>query len=416
MHHVVTVIVWATLLATGALADSIGFRGPGGTGVSYGTNLPTKWSETENIAWKSELPGRGSSSPIVVGNHIYLTYYDGYGQDIKQPGEMQNLERHILCLDRQTGKRVWDRKVESRLPEQAYERRLALHGYASSTPASDGSNLYVFFGKSGLFAMSLDGDSLWNTMVGERTNGWGSSNSPVALDDLVFVNASIESGSLVAIDTKSGTQKWSASRIQASWNTPIVADAASRKELVVNVKDRIRAFHPHTGAELWNCEGIADYVCPSLVSHDGVVYAIGGRSSTALAVRCGGSGDVTKSHVIWRINRGSNVSSPVYYRGHLYWVGDRTGVAHCVDAKTGKVVYEERLKPAPDLVYASPLVADGKLFVVSRERGAYVLNASPDFQLLAHNLLDASVFNASPLADGGQLLLRSDRYLYCIGK
>src|SRR5262249_18390807 len=153
-----------------------------------------------------------------------------------------------------------------------------------------------------------------------------------------------------------------------------------------------------SGEELWHCEGIRDYVCPSVIAHQGVVYAIGGRSGTAVAVRAGGKGDVSRTHVRWRINRGSNVSSPVYHDGHLYWTNESRGIAYCVRAEDGKIIYEQRLKPAPDLIYASPVLADGKLYIVSRTTGTYVIEAAPAFKLLAHNAFasDASVFNASP--------------------
>ena len=171
---------------------------------------------------------------------------------------------------------------------------------------------------------------------------------------------------------------------------------------------------------MWNCEGIPDegYVCPSIVSHEGIVYAIGGRKNTAIAVRAGGKGDVTDSHVLWRKSVGANVSSPVLVDGHLYWVHERSGTANCLNAKTGETVYQQRLEPRPGVMYASVTAGDGKLYCPSQHSGTYVLAAKPQFELLAHNVIegDDSRCNASIAIDRGQVLLRNDQYLYCLGK
>lgn len=399
-------------------ADWLQFRGPGGLGVAPEQNLPTSWSSTENLIWKIALPGPGASSPIVVGDKVFLTCYSGYGVPGPKQEDLKDLKRHLLCVERATGKLRWTRDLAAPLPEPPYESYQALHGYASSTPASDGERVYVFFGKAGVFAFSLEGEPLWQASVGDRTHGWGSGTSPVLHNDLVIVNAAVESGALVALNKKDGKVRWTAKGIRQSWNTPLLVEAAGRHELVVSIQGRLRAFAPQTGEELWNSEGIDDYVCPSVVAHKGIVYAIGGRSNTAVAVRAGGKGDVSKTHVLWRTSRGSNVSSLVYHDGYLYWTHDSRGIAYCVDAQNGKIVYEERLSPAPDRIYASPVLADGKLYYVSRSKGTFVLEAKPKFKLLAHNVFqdDASVFNASPAVSDGQLFLRSDRQLYCIGR
>jgi len=401
-------------------ADWPQFRGPGGQGTAAAKDLPVTWSDTENLLWKIELPGAGASSPIVVGNKIFVTCYSGYGVPGENIGDMKDLKRILLCLDRAGGKILWTREIAPVLPENSYQpgSYLSLHGFASSTPVSDGERIFIFLGKSGVLAFDLEGKQLWQSSVGTRTHGWGSGTSPVVAKDLVIVNASVESGSLVALNKSDGKEVWSAKGMTSSWNTPVLIDVAGQQEVVVSVLGRLRAFNPQTGKELWSCHGVDDYVCPSVIGHDGIVYAIGGRSNTAVAVRAGGTGDVTDTHTLWRQNRGSNVSSPVYHDGHLYWASEGKGTVYCLDAAKGTIVYEERLKPTPELVYASPVVADGKLFYVSRSKGTFVVAAKPQFQLLAHNTLksDPSIFNASPVISNGQLLLRSDRCLYCIGK
>jgi outer membrane protein assembly factor BamB len=239
--------------------------------------------------------------------------------------------------------------------------------------------------------------------------------------DLVIVNASVESGAIVALDKLTGKEAWRADGIRGSWNTPVLVDVpGGETELVVCVPMTVLGLDPATGKRFWRSQGIPDggYVCPSVVAHEGIVYAIGGRTNTALAVRAGGRGDVTSTHELWRTNKGSNVCSPVYHDGYLYWVHERSGIANCLNATTGQAVYQERLTPRPGVVYASALLADGKLYVVSQHEGTFVLAAKPEFELLAHNTFadDDSRTNASPAVSNGQLLLRTDSNLYCIGQ
>jgi outer membrane protein assembly factor BamB len=256
---------------------------------------------------------------------------------------------------------------------------------------------------------------LWQASVGEGTNGWGSGCSPLLYKDLLIVNASVESGSLVALNKTTGEEVWRAKDIGSSWNTPILVPDKARTELVVSVADRVVSFNPDSGEELWRAEGVHRYVCPSVVYHDDVVYVIGG-GHTSLAVRTGGSGDVTTSHGLWRLNKGSNVSSPVYHEGHLYWTRDGE-IACCQNPATGEMVYEERIQPGTGTIWSSPVLADGKLYYVSQGKGTFVVAAQPEFELLAHNVFedDDSRINASPAVSNGQLLLRTDRHLYCIG-
>jgi outer membrane protein assembly factor BamB len=398
-------------------ADWRQFRGADGLGVSEEKGLPAAWSAENNLIWKTRLPGAGSSSPVTVGDRIFLTCYSGYGLDQKDPGKMDDLRRRLLCVDQQSGKVLWSKEFQPLLPEHKYQGEGSYHGYSSSTPATDGERLYVFFGKSGVFCFDLDGKEVWHVSVGDKVHGsWGSAASPLLYKGLLIVNASIESGALVALDKMSGKEVWRAPGINDAWDTPVlVRPPAKEPELVISMANRLRAFDPDTGKELWNADGVHRYVCPSVVAHDGVVYAVGG-GHTSLAVKAGGRGDVTQTHTLWREKRGPNVSSPVYHDGHLYWAGDG-GTVHCQEAATGKFVYSERLTPAPGGVWASPVLADGKLYFVSQHNGTYVVAARPTYELLAHNVFadDKSRANASPAVSNGRLLLRTDQYLYCIG-
>jgi outer membrane protein assembly factor BamB len=355
---------------------------------------------------------------VTSGNRIFLTCYTGYAVDPIKPGKMEDLRRHLLCVGRQDGKILWTKEFQPVLPEHKYEGEGSYHGYSSSTPTTDGERLYVFFGKTGVFGFDLDGKQLWQVNVGKGQSGWGSAASPLLYKNLLIVNASVESGALVALDKLTGKEVWRVAGIRSAWNTPVLETAPSGElELVVSVQDRLVGLNPETGKELWQAEGVHRYVCPSVVARDGVVYAIGG-GHTSLAVRAGGRGDVTKTHVVWRVGKGSNVSSPIVHDGHLYWANDHGGVVNCQEAATGQFKYQQRLKPDAGIIYASPVLADGKLYYVSQSKGTYVVAARPEFKLVAHNVFedDSSRANASPAVSNGQLLLRTDQYLYCIGK
>jgi len=398
-------------------ADWPQFRGPGGRGVSAAARLPATWSADENIIWKTRLPGPGASSPVVVEKRIFLACYSGYGLHAKAPGDMRDLRQHVVCVHLDNGKILWTGEVETKLQERPYESVLALHGYASSTPAADSQRVYASFGKSGVFAFDHDGRRLWHADVGSQMSGWGSAASIVLYENLVIVNASIEARALVTVNMTNGNEVWRSERIRNTWNTPVLVDLPGGKtELVVAVDGQLLGFDPATGEALWTCAGIEGYVAPSAVAHDGIVYAIG-RERVAVAVRAGGRGDVTATHRLWIANKGSNTPSPVYHDGYLYFAKRLGGILCCLDATSGAVVYERRLSPPSGDIYASPLLADGRIYYVSRRNGAYVLAAKPEFELLAHNKIstDDSVFNASPAALDGRLLLRSDRYLYCVG-
>jgi outer membrane protein assembly factor BamB len=407
----------AVLFLTGA--DWARFRGPEGRGVAAESHSPVRWSATQNVAWKTPLPGPGSSSPIVVGDRIFVTCYAGYATGADGPGEPENLKRHLICVQLGDGKILWDKAVKAALPEQPYQSFITVHGYASSTPASDGHAVYVFFGRSGVYAFSLSGDQLWHAELGSNTHEWGSAASPILFENLVIVNACIESGALVALDRSSGKTVWRHQPVQESRSTPLVVTLPDgRHELVVSSRDRVLGLDPAIGQKRWECRGVQDYVCPAVTAHEDVVFITAGRKPHTLAIRVGGQGDVTTSRIAWEAGEGSKVPTPVYYEGHLYWV-DHTGVAVCVNAQSGKTVYKQRLniRARGDKVYASPVVAGGKIYVPTREDGVIVLAAEPEFKELARNRLDdPSISNATLAIAGDRLLARSNRFLYCVSQ
>jgi outer membrane protein assembly factor BamB len=411
-RRIIVSLCAVVFLARASLAENWPqFRGPGGLGISQQQHLPVTWSEMENVFWKTSMPGYGSSSPIALNGKLYVTCYSGYGIRGIQ-GRMEDLRLHVVCVDSKNGRIIWQKQIKPILPES---KRVRDHGYAAHTPVTDGKYLYIFFGKSGVFKFDLNGNQIWQASVGTKTHGWGSGTSPVLYENMVIVNASVESKSLVALDKNTGKEVWRAGGMDSSWNTPaLVKNPRGKYELAVTVKKWILGFDPKTGDELWRCEAISDYICPSIVSHEGILYALGGRSSKAVAVRSGGRGDVSDTHKLWQADVGANVCSPVVYNGHLYWVSDRNRTAYCLSLDDGSIKYSESVGHQP---YASALLADGKLYVVTRSKGTLVLAAKPQFEQLAHNILDdQSTFNASAIAYDGALFLRSDENLYCIKK
>jgi outer membrane protein assembly factor BamB len=406
-------------------ADWPQFRGPGGLGIAPDKGLPLAWSDDSNLVWKTELPGPGSSSPIVVGKRVFLTCYSGYGLPGKPPGNRADLKRHLLCLDRNSGKLLWQRDVDAIQPEQDYDGVLRLHGYATNTAVSDGSKVYVFLGKTGVFAFDLDGKQLWQAGVGNGKNDYGSAASPILYKDLLIVNANLESRALVGLDKNTGKEIWRAAGYWGSWSTPMLVQVPNkgRTEVVVSDSKKVLGFDPDTGRELWhvNYDPPPPYVCASLTAHEGVVYPF---ANTGLAIRTGGSGDIGGTHVLWRKAIELSLTSPVCFESYLYWL---TGsVINCIKADDGKWGNRERLRPTVDLksevdrpgdCFASPVMADGKIYCVSRGKGVFVIEANPKLRQLAHNVFraDTSAFNATPVVNDSQLLLRSDRYFYCIG-
>lgn len=396
------------------LSDWRAFRGNDGWARSAERGIPQNWSDNENIVWKTELPGAGSSTPVVINNRVYVTCYSGFNVPKKPSGKQEDLRLHLIALDRLTGKIVWQKEIQPKLPEQDNIRDG--HGYATSTPVVDEQRIITFFGKTGVIAFDHSGKELWRADVGSQLNGWGSAASLLRYENLVFVNASVESEKLYALDAATGKEVWSAGKIKESWNTPILVTHEGRTELVLAIMGKILSFDPKTGKELWNCAtDIPWYMVPSLVAHEGVVYAIGGRPGGGLAVRVGGSGDVTETHRLWTSKKGGNVSSPVYHEGHLYWMHDNLGVAFCANAKTGELVYEVRAE-RPDQIYGSAVLADGKIYYPGRTGRWYVVAAKPTYQLLATNRLgERETLNSSLSIAGGKIFLRNDSAVYCIG-
>ena len=391
-------------------ADWAGFRGPGSRGISDDTSVPTEWNDSKNLLWKAKLPGKGYSSPIVVGDHVFVTCYSGDG------GDLSGLQRHLTCMDRKTGEEVWSKAIPSTSQERAIPRFAGTPGYASNTPVSDGERIYVLFGNSGMFAFDLSGKQIWQKDVGSESAAmFGSASSPILYKDNVIVPAGSESESIRALNKATGEEAWKteASTLSRSYSTPIIVkNPEGSDEMLLSVPQEIWSLNPDSGTLKWYAGTRVDTgACPVLVAGDGVVFAVGGRSGGRTAVKIGGKDDVTDSNVVWSKTGGAYVPSPVLHNGHLYWVTDR-GVVNCVDIKTGEEAGRKRLGGQ---YYASIMLIGKRLYAVSRFEGTYILEATPELTQVAHNkLTDESDFSASPAVSDGQLFIRSDAQLYCV--
>jgi outer membrane protein assembly factor BamB len=395
------------------------WRGPHQDGHSRDPRAPLRWGPDDNLKWQTDLPGFGNSSPVVWGERVFLTSATGTGT-----------ERWVLCIDRTSGKILWQQTAAKGLPAEPVH---AWNTHASATCATDGERVYAFFGTLGLFCYDFKGKLLWKKDIGPlvASTGWGAgAASPVLFGDLVVVNGDHgalrgqrdENGKdygdswLWALNKRTGELVWKTKRNQGmGWGTPVIWAGGGRQELVLNGQLGVWSYDPRTGKELWHVvgrrpgEGFGE-VTP--VWGHGLLLVFTGKPGPAWAIRPGGRGDVSKTHVAWRIKRKErDVSSPVLIGDYLYTVS-RTGIATCLEARTGKEVWRERLGGEP---CASLLCLRGKALILSDDGTTYVLEPGPTFKLLRENKLgDGDAFRASPAVAGGQLLIRSDRRLYCV--
>lgn len=412
------VLFFLVLSQCASAADWPRFRGADGNAAAPEADIPLTWSATENMLWKSPVPGNGASSAAVFGGHVYLTSFTGYGLDPDAPGDRSDLMLHVLCFDQADGSRLWDQSFAASGAEQKATPRVADHGYATGSPTCDELGVYAYFGVSGVIAFDHDGNERWRAATGDQTAGFGSAASPILYQNLVIVNASIEASTVFAFDRNTGKEIWKIDDVERSWTTPIVGTASNGSvELIISYKEHVRGFDPQSAEELWHCTGVQDYVVPCVVVNAGIAYVLGGRKNQSLAIRLGGRGDVTETHTIWSTNIGANVTSPIYHEGKLYWASDR-GIANCTDAKTGDKIYQQRMETGKARVYASSVLAGDRMYLTTRSNGIFAVALGTEYQQLAHNVIDGddSMFNATPSIAGNTMLLRTNNYLYCVGK
>ena len=381
------------------------WRGPSGQGLVGGSGYPDAWSASQNVLWKTALPGEGNSSPIVWGDRIFLTTAYDNGRRLS-----------VVALRRTDGSKMWEAFAPAgRSPQGSHYK----NGHASATPATDGQRVYVSFGARGLFAFDMDGKLAWQRDLGPMEAYHGTAGSPLLYKDKVILYQDQFSGSFIAaFDTRTGRELWRTKRdADAGWGTPIAVRVLDHDEIIVNGQLQVKAYSPDTGAELWSCSGSTYEVIPTPVVGYGMVFCSSGRAGPTLAIRPGGKGDVTRSHLTWTSPRGSPfVPSPILYGEYLYMVNDMAGIVTCLEAMTGKVMWQGRLGVAQREGFSASAVAvDGKVFFTNDDGETFVLKAGPAFQLLHVNTLGESVLATPALVDG-RWYIRTDRNLYAIGR
>ena len=415
-------ILWILLTGTLTAQNWPGWRGPTGDGISTEKELPTSWSPTENIGWKSPIAGDGHSSPIIWENRVFLT-----------TSLTEKNERRLLCLNRLDGKTLWDRVVLNTRPESIHR----LNSRASGTPTTDGTHVYVTFllakgeeiiapnvgsermitpGRIIVAAYDFEGNEQWKTDVGAFVSSHGFNTCPVLFEDLVIINGDHDGDAyLVALDAKTGKECWRTMRENKtrSYVTPIIREIGNRTQMILSGSLCVASYDPSTGKRHWILDGPTEQFVASMVYNGEHVFVTGGYPQKhILAIDPNGTGNVTDTHITWRTNRGAAyVPSPIVSGNHLLVVAD-SGVAICFDAKTGDRHWRERLDGGHS---PSPVLANGIVYCVSDQGVATVFRLGDTFELIAKNDLAESV-SSSPAISQGQLFIRTHQALYCIGK
>lgn len=418
MRFRITLLALATLAPFGSprAEDWPAWRGPTGQGHSEETNLPLEWSETKNVKWKVPLEFQGFSTPIVLGERIFLTQ-----------GSRGGHTRSLLCLSRKDGSEVWRTDVAYAPDETSWKPEW----YANASPVTDGERIVVSFGSAGMYCYDLEGQELWKRDdLGTWEHKFGNGASPVLHENLAILwcgpNEKQGRNFLIAVDKRTGKTVWEHDEKFGSWCTPLIVEVGDQPQLLlVTGPDKkneeepagayVKGFDPGTGRELWLAKGINSYPYASPLYADGVAVAMSGYQGSAIAVRVEGSGDITKNR-LWRQPKAiQRVGTGVIVDGHVYVVEDN-GVPHCYDLQSGEEVWkvEER---AGGGTWGSIVHADGRLYVLMKDGETVVLDAKPVYKVLARNSLGrGQSANASPAISDGEIFLRTFSHLWCIAE
>lgn len=379
------------------------WRGPSGQGIVSGTGYVDRWSATQNVKWRTPLKGAGNSSPIVWRDRIFLTAAYDNGDRLS-----------MLAFDRATGRQLW----ETFAPAGRSARPHQKNGYASATPSSDGERVYVSLGSRGLMAVDMSGKLAWHQEVGRINNYHGPAGSALLYKDrLILFQDSQGDAFIAAYDARTGKPLWRTTRnATVGWGTPVAIRVDDHDEIIVNSQNRVCAYNPDTGVELWGCNGPTFEVIPTPVVGHGLVFCSSGRAGPTLAIRPGGKGDVTDTHLVWSTPRGSPfVPSPVIAGDLLLMVNDMQSIATCFDARSGDTVWQSRLGEAKREGFsASPIFVDGKVFFTNDDGETFVVRAGRTFELLHVNTIGERML-ASPALVDGTWYMRTDGHLLAIG-
>lgn len=405
MRKLFSALLVLSLFSGQARAESnwASWRGPEANGHSQATDLPVKW-DASDLAWKAELPGIGQSSPVVWGDRIFLTAALERGK-----------QRVVMCLDRKSGKLLWEQVAWKGDPEPTHE----MNGWASATCATDGEMVYAFFGRGGLHGYTVDGKHVWSRDLGQLAGPWGTSSCPILVGDLVIQNGDSEAEAFIAgIDKRTGKTVWSTPRPNnRGWSTPIALTVNGHKEVAVNGHSGVRAYDPKTGKELWFCKSFNGRGEPTVTPAGGVLCTVNGLAGDIYAIKPGGSGDVTGTHMAWHTPRKGNrdCPSPIVI-GDTMLVMDMKGIVTCYQPSTGKELAKQRIGGN---FSASPIAANGLAYFISEDGSTYVIRPGSKLEVVAENKLKAAqeeIFRASITPSNGQLLIRSTNTLYAVGK
>lgn len=404
------------------------WRGPYASGVSRRANPPTEWSESRNIRWKVEIPGRGSASPVVWGDRLFVVSAVPVGVQGAASHEarvgMQPREVHrfiVMAIDRRSGRVVWERTARQ---ERPHEPSMKDGTWASSSAITDGQRVFAFFESSGLYAYDLEGTLLWQKQLGEKKmfGDVGESGSTPVLHGNRLVVAWDHQGSsfVVALDARTGEEVWRAQRQEVdAWATPLIVEHDGRAQVVTAAEKRLRSYDLETGRIVWESEGLTMNPIPSPVAEDGMVFATSGfRGSNLKAIRLSDArGDITGSKAIaWTLDRDTPyVPSPLLYDGVLYLLKSNSGILSAFDARTGKPHYKLQRLAGVSEVYSSPVGARGRVYITSRDGKTLVIRHGATYEVLAQNTLDDG-FDASAALVDGDIYLRGYRYLYNIAE
>lgn len=437
MSRIIAVVLCIALVQS-AFGDEGGlgqqwpnWRGPLYNGSSATAQPPLKWDATTNIAWKTPIEGRGSATPIVWGERVFVTTSIDTGRkaeakDIPQPDPRAQKRTEapdtwhrfvVLALDRQTGKVLWKKTAAERVPHEGHH---TTHSYAAGSPVTDGKRLIVSFGSFGLFCYDLEGKLLWDRQLGRQETrlGWGEAVTPALHGGRVFVNWDHEGDSFfTAINADTGETLWKVDRDEpSSWATPLVVEHEGKAQVITPGTNRVRSYNAETGEVLWHHEGLTINCIPSPLEHDGAVIVMSGyRGSVAVSIPLDSKDDTTAKS-LWKLDRGTPyVPSPVLAGGRLYFTQANTNVLTCVDAKSGKVLIDRARLPEVNNFYASPVAAAGRVYFVDREGATVVIKQSDELEVLATNKLGEPV-DASPALAGKQMFLRGEKHVWCIAE
>ncbi|HKB42630.1 MAG TPA: PQQ-binding-like beta-propeller repeat protein [Gemmataceae bacterium] len=380
------------------------WRGPSGQGYSDDTRAPLSWSETENLLWKTRLPGSGHSTPIVWGDRVFLTAASDRGA-----------ERYVLCVRAGDGKVLWQKTAARGV---APERSHVWNGWASPSCTTDGQHVYAFFGTPGLFCYDMEGKLVWKKSPGEFHSRHGFCSSPLLYKDMVIFNGDQDAVAyIVALDQATGEERWRTDRPNRtrSYVPPVIFEAAGRPQMVLSGSKCVASYDPDTGKQIWIIDGPTEQFVASMVYAEGIFFITGGFPDWhVLGIKPDGQGNVTETHILWR-DKGqdicSYVPSPVAWGSHFFIVSD-VGNATCFDAKTGKRMWKEKLGRHHS---ASPVAAGGYLYFPDDNGITYVVKAGPSYELVSKNEVGENCY-ASPALSRGRIYLRTAKSLFCIGE